>query len=88
VVVGIPVRLDGSEGPEARAAREFALALATAGLTVHTWDERLTTRAAERALIAGDMRRQKRRQTRDRVAAALILQGFLDRSNRPRPEER
>ncbi|MEW6523035.1 MAG: Holliday junction resolvase RuvX [Bacillota bacterium] len=86
VVVGIPHRLDGSTGPAAESAGEFARSLAGMGITVHTWDERLTTREAERLLIQGDVSRKRRRQTVDRMAATLILQSFLDHWNRTKPD--
>lgn len=80
IVVGLPRRLDGTRGPEAQAAKELADAIRGAsGLPVELVDERLTTVAAERALIAGGMRRKKRRLTVDRVAATLMLQAHLDR---------
>ncbi|HYM96392.1 MAG TPA: Holliday junction resolvase RuvX [Candidatus Sulfotelmatobacter sp.] len=79
VVVGLPRRMDGSYGPEAAAARELADAIRKAsGLPVELVDERLTTVAAERSLIAGGQSRAKRRQTVDRVAAAILLQSHLD----------
>ncbi|HAI20343.1 MAG TPA: Holliday junction resolvase RuvX [Clostridiales bacterium UBA8153] len=78
VVVGVPHRLDGSVGPAAESALAFAGMLADSGLAVRLWDERLSTRQAERVLIAGGMSRRRRRQTTDRVAATLILQSFLD----------
>ena len=79
IVIGLPLNMDGSEGPAARKARRFAAALEQeGGLEVELWDERLTTVEAERMLIAADQRRATRRQVRDRVAAALILQGYLD----------
>ena len=80
IVVGLPLRLDGTQGPEAIAARELAAGIRTAsGLPVELVDERLTTVAAERSLVAGGVRREKRRLTVDRVAAALMLQAHLDR---------
>lgn len=80
IVVGLPKRLDGSRGPEARAAEELATAIrAESGLPVEMVDERLTTVEAERSLIAGGMRREKRRLSVDRVAATLMLQAHLDR---------
>jgi putative Holliday junction resolvase len=80
IVVGLPKRLDGSRGPEAKAAQDLADAIRKAsGLPVELVDERLTTVAAERSLIAGGMRRDKRRLTVDRVAATLMLQAHLDR---------
>lgn len=80
VIVGLPRRMDGSYGPEAKAARDLADAVRKAsGLPVELVDERLTTVAAERSLIAGGVRRDKRRATVDRVAAAMLLQSHLDR---------
>lgn len=79
VVVGLPRNLDGSLGPRAEASLAFAAALERdLGVPVRTWDERLTTRAAERALLEGDLSRRRRRGAVDRVAAVLILQGYLD----------
>ena len=79
-VVGLPRRLDGSHGPEAKAAQALADAIRKeSGLPVEMVDERLTTVAAERSLIAGGMRRDKRRLSVDRVAATLMLQAHLDR---------
>jgi putative Holliday junction resolvase len=83
LVVGLPRRMDGSIGPEAKAARELAGALRSAtGLTVTLVDERLTSVAAERTLLATGASRARRRQLSDRVAAALILQQYLDREGR------
>jgi len=80
IVVGLPLRMDGSHGPEARSAQELAAALRKASrLPVELVDERLTTAAAERSLIAGGVKRATRRQTVDRVAAALLLQTHLDK---------
>jgi putative Holliday junction resolvase len=80
IVVGLPRRLDGTRGPEAAAAEQLASELRQAsGLPVEMVDERLTTVAAERALIADGVRREKRRLSIDRVAAALMLQAHLDR---------
>ena len=80
IVVGLPRRLDGSYGPEAKSARGLAEDLRkAAGLPVELVDERLTTVAAERSLVAGGVRRAKRRLSVDRVAATLLLQSHLDR---------
>ena len=80
IVVGLPRRLDGTLGPEAKAARELASRLRrTSRLAVELLDERLTTAAAERSLLATGMRREKRRANIDRVAAAILLQTHLDR---------
>jgi putative Holliday junction resolvase len=79
IVVGLPLRLDGTRGPEAAAAQRLAHGLRQAsGLPVELVDERLTTAAAERSLIAGGVKREKRRLSVDRVAATLLLQGHLD----------
>ena len=83
-VVGLPINMDGSEGPRAKASREFARALEQAlGIPVELWDERLSTVAAERALLEADVSRAKRREVIDQVAATLILQGWLDARARP-----
>jgi putative holliday junction resolvase len=80
IVVGLPRRMDGSLGPEAKAARRLATELrGTSGLPVELVDERLTTAAAEKALLEEGVRREKRRASIDRVAAALLLQAHLDR---------
>jgi putative Holliday junction resolvase len=80
IVVGLPRRLDGSRGPEAMAAQALADDIRKhSGLPVELVDERLTTVAAERSLIAGGMRRDKRRLAIDGVAATLLLQAHLDR---------
>jgi putative Holliday junction resolvase len=83
IVVGLPLRLDGRHGPEAKAAQELAGRLRKAsGLPVELVDERLTTAAAEKSLIAGGVRREKRRMSIDGVAATLLLQGHLDSKRR------
>lgn len=80
IVVGLPRRMDGSLGPEAKAARELAGEVRAASkLPVELVDERLTTAAAEKSLLAGGMRRKDRRANIDRVAAAILLQTHLDR---------
>ncbi len=79
IVVGMPFSLDGSLGPQAHKVERFVEALkAETDIRITTWDERLTTVSAERALLEGDVSRAKRKKTIDRVAAALILQGYLD----------
>ncbi len=79
IVVGLPRRLDGSEGESAADARAVADQLRKrTGLPVEMWDERFTTAAAERSLIAAGQRRAQRRRTVDAVAAALLLQSWLD----------
>lgn len=80
IVVGLPRRLDGSEGPEAKSARLLADQLRlTARLPVELVDERLTTAQAERAMIEAGTRRGRRRESIDQVAATLLLQSHLDR---------
>lgn len=79
IVVGLPVSLDGREGPAAVAARRFAEeAGAATGLPVHLVDERFTTVSAERVLVAAGLSGRRRRRVRDRVAAAVLLQFYLD----------
>ena len=79
IVVGLPLSLDGSEGPQAQKVGRFVEALkAETNIPITMWDERLTTVGAERALLESDMSRAKRKKTIDKVAAALILQGYLD----------
>jgi len=79
IVVGLPRRLDGSEGDSAADARLVADQLhVRTGLPVEMWDERFTTAAAERSLIAAGRRRADRRRTVDAVAASLLLQNWLD----------
>jgi len=79
IVVGLPRNMDGSPGPRTEKARDFAGRLAKAlNLPVEMWDERLTTVAAEKLLIKADMSRAKRRQVIDKIAAAIILQNYLD----------
>ncbi len=85
VVVGWPRSLSGAPGRAARQAEEFARVLRRAvAVPVELWDERLSTAAAERALLEADVRRERRRAIRDQVAAALILQAHLDARGRRR----
>lgn len=80
VVVGYPLTLAGKAGTQARRMDRFIERLRKAvRVEVVAVDERLSTTAAERALLEGGLRRERRRQVRDAVAAALILQGYLDR---------
>ena len=80
VVLGLPRNMDGSEGPRCQSARAFARNLAARiAQPIAFWDERLSTVAAERALLAADSSRKRRRQVIDKVAATFILQGALDR---------
>lgn len=79
IVVGLPLNMDGSAGPRAQASRAFARNLAPIGLPVLLWDERWSTAAAERDLIAMDMSRARRAERIDSHAAAVILQAAIDR---------
>jgi len=80
LVIGLPLNLDGSEGPRAQSTRAFARNLAGhVAVPIAFWDERLSTAAVERHLIAADATRKRRAQVIDRMAAAYILQGALDR---------
>jgi putative Holliday junction resolvase len=78
LIVGLPLNMDGSEGPRAQSTRAFVRNLPN-GVLVSFWDERLSTAAVTRQLIAQDASRQKRASVVDRMAAAYILQGALDR---------
>jgi putative Holliday junction resolvase len=83
LVIGLPINLDGSEGPRAQSTRAFARNLAPiVALPMLFWDERLSTAAVERHLIEVDASRRRRAQVVDRMAAAYILQGALDRLRR------
>jgi len=82
-VLGLPINMDGSEGPRAQATRAFARNFARlTALPIALWDERLSTAAVERDLIAADVSRKKRAAIIDQHAAAFILQGALDRLTR------
>jgi len=83
VVIGLPLLPGGTEGTQAAKARAFALKVhERLGLPVVPWDERFTTAQAERHLIEVGMRREKRKEVRDSLAAALLLQSALDARNR------
>ena len=79
LVIGLPVNMDGSEGPRCHSVRQFALnLLELRDLPVVFWDERLSTAAVERAMLQADLSRSKRAKRIDEAAAAYILQGALD----------
>jgi putative holliday junction resolvase len=79
LIAGLPVGMSGREGPQAGEVRAYTDALAAdVGLPVEYWDERLSTSIAEKHLIASGTRRARRKQQVDAVAAAVILQGYLD----------
>jgi putative Holliday junction resolvase len=77
-VIGLPLNMDGSEGPRVQSSRAYARNLAVLGLPILLWDERWSTLGAERGLIAQDMSRAKRAERIDSAAAAVILQGAID----------
>lgn len=80
LVLGLPLNMDGSEGPRCQSTRAFARNLENlTELPITFWDERLSTVAAERALLAADTSRKRRAEVIDHVAASYILQGALDR---------
>jgi putative Holliday junction resolvase len=85
LVIGLPLTLAGADGPRTQSVRQFARnLLAVRDLPIAFWDERLSTAAVTREMVAHDMTRKRRAQIVDRVAAAYILQGCLDFLGRPR----
>jgi len=83
IVVGLPRNMDGTIGPQGELCRRLAdLLRERFRLPVRLWDERLTTAQAERTLLAADASRSRRKQVVDKLAAVLILQGYLDYRNR------
>lgn len=79
VVIGLPRNMNGSLGPQGEKVQAFGEALKAQGpLAIVYWDERLSTVSAHRAMLEGDVRRKKRREQADKVAAVLILQNYLD----------
>ena len=82
VVVGLPKNMNGSIGPRGEASQFFARELEDRfGVPVILWDERLTTVAAERVLLEADLSRKKRKKVIDKMAAMMILQGYLNSQN-------
>lgn len=83
MVIGLPINLDGTEGPRAQSTRAFMRSLAPLSpVPLVFWDERLSTQAAERTLLEADASRKRRSEVIDKMAAAFILQGCLDRLRR------
>jgi putative Holliday junction resolvase len=79
IVMGLPIQMDGKEGPRAQSVRAFARnMMAIRDIPILFWDERLSTSAVERTLIEANTRRNKRKQVIDKLAAIYILQGALD----------
>ncbi len=80
LIIGLPINMDGSEGRRCQSVRQFAANLAaTIDIPMAFWDERLSTMAVTRAQLEADLSRKRRKETVDRLAAAYILQGALDR---------
>jgi len=80
ILVGLPRNMDGSYGPAALKVQEFVAVLKDAvALPIQTWDERLTSTMANRFLVEGRVRREKRKEKVDKTAAAILLQSYLDR---------
>ncbi|HET7709381.1 MAG TPA: Holliday junction resolvase RuvX [Sphingomicrobium sp.] len=78
LVIGLPLNMDGTDSPRTQSVRAFARNLAPLGLPILLWDERWSTQAVERAMIAADVSRAKRAEKVDALAAAHILQGAID----------
>ena len=78
IVIGLPLNLDGSDSPRTQSTRAFARNMDDLGLPILLWDERWSTQAVERAMIAADLSRAKRAERVDSAAAAYILQGAID----------
>lgn len=80
IILGLPLNMDGSEGPRVQSTRAFARSLAQkVSLPIAFWDERLSTSAVTRMMIDADLRRDRRAEIVDKLAASYILQGALDR---------
>lgn len=85
LILGLPMNMDGSEGPRCQSTRQFAVNIATkTPLPIAFWDERLSTIAVTRTLLEADTSRKKRALVVDKMAASYILQGVLDFTNLPR----
>lgn len=83
IVVGLPINMNGTKGPRAEKTLKFVDRLERHfSIPIETWDERLSTMEAERTLIQGDVSRKKRKKVIDKMAAVIILQGYLDRHYR------
>ena len=78
IIIGLPLNLDGSESPRTQSTRAFARNIEGLGLPILLWDERWSTQAVERAMVAADISRAKRAERVDNAAAAYILQGAID----------
>lgn len=78
IVIGLPLSMDGSDSPQTQSVRAFARNMVDSGLPILLWDERWSTQAVERAMVAADISRAKRAARVDAAAAAFILQGAID----------
>lgn len=78
LVIGLPLNMDGSDSPQTQSVRAFARNMVDCNLPILMWDERWSTQAVERAMVAADMSRAKRAERVDAAAAAFILQGAID----------
>ena len=88
IVVGMPKNMDGSYGPRAKKTQEFVNFLKNnLKIPIKTWDERLSSKEAERILIKADMSRKKRKEVIDKMAASLILDSYLKANNRRNDDE-
>lgn len=88
VVVGLPLNMDGTKGPMALQVEEFIRRLAErSGLEVVVWDERMSTGLVERMLVSADVSRLRRKEVRDKLAAQVILQGYLDAHATPMADD-
>ena len=86
LVLGLPLNMDGSEGPRCQSTRQFAQNIAgKIDIPIALWDERLSTVAVTRTLLEADASRKRRQELVDKLAAGYILQGALDFTNRPTP---
>jgi putative Holliday junction resolvase len=85
IVVGLPISMDGSIGKQAQRVQAFIDGLAkVSSLPIDTWDERLSSVQANRSMIAAGTKKDKKKQLRDAIAAAIVLQGYLDRKRNER----
>lgn len=85
LVIGLPLNMDGTDSPRTQSVRAFARNLKSLGLPILMWDERWSTAAVERAMIAEDLSRSRRAERVDKLAASWILQGAIDALTRPTP---
>ncbi len=85
IILGLPLNMNASEGPQAEKARLFSEHIKSAfpNLPLQFWDERLSTSAAERSLLEADLSREKRKKVINKMAAVFILQGYLDSQSKP-----